>query len=277
MLTAFDPGFFGFGQFAPDAFGFAIFAIKPQQGTVIGQPFGLAGQGAAVAFLQHGSKWPCGLGRAQCPFGQFIHSGVKNAGVGLPKAQIFEFEFFGQHLPDIVLKNPLLFQIRMNGVHCRVQTSAGCLDVFAAFAIDGPICSSPTGFRKTSQLYVDLVACHIGHGHIHRLENTFGGIHRPFFSSMANGCGGLFGQSCRLTRWHNGHEFIGQTGGKQGVGVCFIVQQLCIHVCKPLDKGIATHVHQPGIHHRHTAQCRKHHHIRPQMVNDGLHGLKHQR
>lgn len=65
-----------------------------------GEPLPFAAQRAAVAVLWQRRKGTQALGSGQAAFGQFMHGGVDDAGVGFEEFGAVDPDFAVEHFPD---------------------------------------------------------------------------------------------------------------------------------------------------------------------------------
>src|SRR5690625_2387514 len=112
MFACLGPGRAPFGNASPQgALLLAILLIPAQLIAAGGEPFGLAGEGAAPAFLRCLAKAALSLGGGHNPFGQVEYSRVQHAGIWLEKSAfpvpagfLLPFDVLLQNLPGIAVE-----------------------------------------------------------------------------------------------------------------------------------------------------------------------------
>ncbi len=190
--------------------------------TVICQPLMLAGQRATVSFLSDRLKLSGRLGPCQTTLRQFVHRRIKNAGVRTPKLEVLQRDLLGQNVPDLRIENPLRREGWMYRIERALELISSCAKSRQGGftpGVHGPCRGGPISFRKHPHLFVDLGVGDAGEFDTRFVKGSFSRLSRQ------RACLGLccrkrrFGERAGLPRWHDCHEFVGQGGSEQRVGI----------------------------------------------------------
>ena len=240
--------------------------------TVVGQPFGLAGEVAAVALLAAvlalgGGAHALGAGGEAVE--QLVERGVEHASVGPVEARAFEIERFLQALPGGAGQEAAVAEEGFAGLrqladvrgavallHQRGEGHRGPMHLGEAVELGGQLGVAGqlrgVGDAGVGQQLGEHARRGVAHEAAHRLSDDFG-------------------QLPGLARRHDGDQLVGQRRSEQGVGVGAVSYPLAAF---REALGVQPHlVAQPQVHQRHAAQLGEDHRVRAEPFADHLEAL----